>query len=607
MRSTQAFRPRPITFAAIAVITAIGCLSHCLPNSASANPTTQDHEKGLKAHGTIDGSQKQIELMYGKFAEWEKLAINSTELMKAGRRFPHQQLSRIFPETYRGIWYAKHLQAMGEPAGYDLERKYTELRKALFVFAPKLSEFHPQAIAKLKKETPKRRQALTKIKALADQGKLAEAERLIEALRLRQLTSVFYLTNPQSQPFRNEVGPPHKAILAKLNERRRQDYREQAQEKIDAYRDAITTLQTESARVTSELRQSPTVTLAEGMTGDAADAIGYVRTLWGNATVAITRSLGVALAFEKGNTQAISASFSKEFDRVKSIANKSLGGILSAAAISTPTEKVSALFPRILIELSLIDRRYVGQLDSSFAPLLEQLAATDQMLAAQTKRYSVAITEPTRWMRRYTFQQVKHQDREYPAAASLLSRKLSPETSVRPTIYGSNARRERNLTPGTFTGPASWLASDAKMLVGMKTAVEASVRISPSIKTAIVPLDGIHYVNVPAALPLDKYVTEINQSLLLDDSHGPLDLGSANAKSSADRQEFRNTGGTITRLTLEPTVSRLATMPDAARVLIPLNSMPIVDSSGSAVEKAIWRIDLQPAWVAHDLFFVKLK
>ena len=118
-------------------------------------------------------------------------------------------------------------------------------------------------------------------------------------------------------------------------------------------------------------------------------------------------------------------------------------------------------------------------------------------------------------------------------------------------------------------------------------------------------MDSRHYANVPANFPVGKYIADLDECLLLDDSHGPLDLRGADAKSSAELQEFQGTGGKVMRLTLESAVARLATIPDAAHVLVPLDSMPVIDSDGPAVEKAFWRVDLQPQWVAHRLFFAK--
>jgi hypothetical protein len=576
-----------------------------MASAAKGNPTTQSPEQGLDAHGTIDGSKKQIELMYRKFAEWEKLVTESAEKMKAGRRFSHQELSRVFPETYRGIWNAEHLQAMGEPAGYDLARKFTLLRNAFFIFSPGLAQFQRNELAKLQKETPKRRQMLAKTQQLVAEGKLAEAERQIQAFHLKQLTSVFYLTSAQLKPFENEVNPPHNAIRKKLNEQRRETYREKAKTKIDSYRAAIEKLETESMRLSSELQRSATVAIADGKTGDAADAIAYVGSLWGNASAAITRSFALTLAFQPGRTESISSSFEKERGRTEEIAVKAFGNIVKSAATSTPANKIPALFPRVLSELSVIDRRSAGRLAGTFAPLAETLAEKNPGLAAQSKRYSEATLEPNRWMQRYTKQKVDNQLREYPVAITLLNRKMKPDSTVRPAIYRQQSPRERLLTPGVFTEPAGWMADDAKMLVGMKTALGASVRLSPSAKTAIVPLDGRHYASLAATIPVGKYADEVIECLLLDDSHGPLDLKAADARSSAELQEFQHTGGQIERLTLESAVARLATLPDAAHVLVPLNSLPVVEGGGSAVEKTMWRIDLQPKWVAHRLFFAE--
>ncbi|MCA9139639.1 MAG: hypothetical protein KDB00_22855 [Planctomycetales bacterium] len=575
------------------------------PITTQANPTVQDYDKPLSAHDTITGAEKQIQLMYAKFAEWEKLVISSTAAANSGGRIPHQQLSKIYPETYRGIWYAEQLQAMGEPAGVDLLRKFTMLKTAMGVFASKLGEFHPKEIDKLKKDNANRLKMLAKVRELTDQGKLVEAEREIQAYHLKQLTSIFYLTYSQSKEYENQVNPIHEEILRQLNAQRKSEYLEKAKEKINAFADAVTTLQRESDRIRKELASSPTVTLGDGKTGDAADAIRYVHTLWGNVCASMSRSLALAWAFGGRGVEDTADPFNAKLREVESIATTAISGIVLSAAQSTPPDQMGVLLPRILTELAVIDRRYVGKLDGKITDAVDQLAAKNSVVAEQVKRYGEATVEPTRWMRRFTLQQAERLGPEYSDAAGVLNQKLTAESSVQPAIYGPAATRDQVFTVGSLSRPASWLAGDAKVIVGMKIKEQGTLRLSPNAKLAIVPQDPRHYTNMPATFPIEKYLDEVKQSLLLDDSHGPLDLDSADAITSAELQEFDSVGGSIVALTLEPFLSRFATMPDAAHTLVPLNRLPAIDVRGDAIDKIIWRVDMKPDWVAHRYFLAR--
>lgn len=584
---------------AVAIVISFGLLT----TSVSANPNNEDPEKPLQAHNTIEGAEKQIQAMYAKFAEWEKLVISSTEAANEGRRFPHSQLSKIYPETYRGIWYAEHLQAMGEPAGHDLRVKFTYLRKAMGTFASKLHEFQPKEIAELTKETPNRRKTIASAAELASQGNLVQAEREIQRFRLKQLESVFYLGSSQSRPFENEIAGPHNQLLSRLSDQRRAEYQKRALEKINSYGTVVERLKSESERIASELKQSPATTLADGQTGDAADALRYLTMLWGNASAAVTRSVAVAWAFNNGSADATAEPFARVIESVDATGTEAVIGVLNSAVASTPNDQIPVLLPRLLTALSELDRRYSGDLDDRIKAAVTQLTAKNASVAEQSRRYSAATAEPTRWMQRYALQQVENQRREYPPAAIRLNQELTPASPVEPAIYGSVANRSRILTPGSLGGPASWMAGNAAELVGTKVTDDAMIRLSPTAKLAIVAQEPRHYSGVPASFPIDRFMTELNDCLLLDASHGPLDLSAADAQSSAQMQEFQHVGGRISKLTLEPFVSRFATMPDEAHVLVPLNRLPSIDSRGEPVNKVIWRLDLQPDWVAHRLFF----
>ncbi|QDV45649.1 hypothetical protein Enr13x_55280 [Stieleria neptunia] len=595
--SPTRYRRRSVTAFVVAV-----CLAGGFTADAPANPSTVDPEKPLKSHHTIQGAEKQIQAMYAKFVEWEELVIRSTEAAKADRRFPHQQLSRIFSEVQRGIWYAEHLVAMGEPAGEDLKRKFTMLGKTMHVFAPRLVEFQRKELTVLQNQTPDRQKTMARVAELTGQGKLAEAERQVQPLLLKLLASAFYLNGSVSRPFLQEVSVPYRDIRNRLNRERRKEYQARATAKIQTYVDAVDLLKSESTRVATELEQSPTAVLADGNRGDAAAAIEYITMLWGNASAAITRSVTTAWAFSDGDVQSTAKPFQQIIEQVEATGNAAIVNVLNSAARSTPTDQLAALYPKVLRALSKLDRRLLGSLDSSVVAAAERLAAQHGPLAETVKRYSIATAEPTRWMQRYASQQIQHASRGYPLASNRLNRDGTPETTVAPAIYGPQSKRPRVLTPGVLSRPASWTVSDATSMLGMKMKDESTVRLLPTAKATIVPQDPRHYTSLPAPFPIDAYLSELHDCLLLDDSHGPLDLSAADAQSSAELQEFQNVGGRITRLTLEPFLSRFATMPDQASALVPLNRLPSIDARGAPIDKLIWRVDLEPDWVAHRMF-----
>ncbi|MCO8124382.1 hypothetical protein NHH03_21765 [Stieleria sp. TO1_6] len=568
---------------------------------AIADPNTTDYRSGLNAQGTIDGAKNQIERMYATCFEWETLAIDSLAQIDNGGTIAHQKFSRLYAEIYRSIWHAKHLQAMGEPAGLDLERRYILLRNLYGSFAAKLGEFQAKEIGKLRAADEKRKKVIAQALQLAANGKLAAAERGLQTLRLQQLQSVFYLTHSQSKTFENELALPHNQVLQQLNAQRQQQYRQQAAAKIASYQTAITALENGCQQIIAELGRST------GNRPDGPGAIASIETLWGNASAAIDRAVALSWLFDDGPPQAIAAPFQNELQRCQSIAVGAIEQVLESLAQSVDPQQLPTLYPQLLKALTVVDRRVTSDLGPKLEPSLQQLAAKHPDLVAQSQRYSAAVSQPIRWMHRYSEQQIQHANRDYPDASALLNRKFASDTSVRPAVYGPASRSERVLTPGVISQPAGWIAGDAKPLIGMKVKLEHSLRLSPTATISLTRQDRRHYGNLPADVPLAKFIDELDHNLLIDESHEPLSWSAADAKSAAEMQDFRAVGGRIVQLTLESAMTRFATLPDAAHVMIPLDRVPEIEDQGKPLEKAIWRIQAKPDWVAHSLFFAKLE
>lgn len=577
-------------------------LGSCFASSITlANPSTDDPSAAIKPHGTIDGSKQRVAQMYAKFDEWETMAAEHFETMKQRGKIPHAKLSSVFADLYKGIWYSQNLASMGEPAGKDLESKFRALRIEFRKFASVLTPFQQKKVLELKKLTPKRVKSLAQINQMVQAGKITEAATAIQKLHLSQLPSIFYLTNTQASEFESPVGGLHNQILSLLAKQQKERYRKQAEAKLSQHKESIERLASEGKRVVEELEANASAVLADGQSGDAADAIAYISTLWGNANTAINRSFGIALAYQSGSPVEIDDFLESDLSRCKSIAMGAIERVLATMA-KTNAEDMVSVYPRVLSQLSVLDRRYYGNLQKELQQRLESLPRQNSDLAGFAKRYSQATAEPTRWMRRFASKQLANKTSGIPEVATLLNAEFPPNHETRPAFYPRSSSRKRVLATPQLGQPASWSAGLAKSLVGKQVRQSETLRMMPDRELFVSPQTSRHYVNVNGSLDITKEVAFVEDSLLVDSDHAPLDWPSADAISATRLHEFAMVGGAVKRLSMESLVSRIATLPDVASELVPLDMMADVESKVPHFDRAIWRVDVTPEWVAHPLF-----
>ncbi len=583
----------------------VGLLVSC--GIATANPTTSDFTRPLDAHGTIDGAAARVQSMYAKLAEWEQLTIDELQSMTENRRIGHKQLSRAFAESFRGVWYAKVLQTMGEPAGYDLENRFVLLRKQFRRFLPQLSSFQRKEIAKLAKQNPKRLKILEQASKSISDGKYEQAERAIQAFHLAQLQSVFYLSNSQAKPFEENLSALHRQVLDGYLQQQRLVYREQAMVKIASHTAAIERLESEAKRVVAELAQNPVVQLGDDNRGDAAAAVQYIGQLWGNASASISRAVGIAWVFQAGGPGDVADRFLPSNQRAENAAREGLAGILKSAAASTPADAIAEVYPKVLLQLSILDRQVVGRFNETLTSELQSLANKNPAFATQTLRYKTATGEPLRWRKRFAAQQARSITVGYPPSLSLLSSKRQPSTeSARPLIYGNSGSRERVLTPSSFGQSANWTVADARSLLGTKVSADSIVRVSPTANVALSPADGQHYTKVTVGLEIQPQLQDLAEAMLIAKGHAALSIEAAAAQSSAVRQEFDAVGGELQQLSMESMATRLITLSDVIHCLTPLNRLPRVATESNAARQTLWRLEITPQWVKHPFFVAKI-
>ena len=581
------------------LVLAVAFASASTSTVTQANPTNDNPLQPMAAHATLPGTKARVDAMYERFYEWEKACITNQATMQRGGKVAHRALAKNFSNIYLAKWYSHDLSLMGEPAGLDLERRYEMLRKEYRAFVPAVAEMRAKEVQKLSKEIPKRDKTILRCKEMAAKGELKSAEEELRKALLRYLESIFYLDDATAKKFLDPITAPHNQMRGELDRQHREKFRSDAEARIAERTAALERLAEESKRVVAELATSSTVTLAQGQTGDAADAIAYVGKLWGSASAAVSRSVGMAWAFRTGNTVTIATSFRGDLENAEKVAIEAINQILLTLA-SRPEAELRVVFPKALAELSIIGRRYQGLLAQKFLPTLETLQMKHASYGQVVQRYSAATAEPTRWMNRYASRQLQTMKTGLPTVEAALNDEYETDAQARAEMYGVRTRRGV-VTPKAQSQQLNWLAADSKALVGTKVLDGVTTRLLGT-NVAVGLQTPRHYTNTAASFPVEPAAREMKDALLVDDAHPALSYSAADAVSAAELGDFRSIGGTIKRLTPEASVTRIATIPAVAHSLVPLNRVPSIDSQISPLQQLMWRVDIEPIWVSHRLF-----
>ena len=159
--------------------------------------------------------------------------------------------------------------------------------------------------------------------------------------------------------------------------------------------------------------------------------------------------------------------------------------------------------------------------------------------------------------------------------------------------------------PPSFNAPANWLVHEASTrLVGKPVSANRMLRLTPTSRTAVVPYEGSHYGNVPAAMQSEVEFADLKTAVVVDDTHGPLSMEAADAISAAEMHDYLAVAGPIREVHLESLITRFIALPDIAYPLAPFGAAPTLPEHDSPLRQTCWRLDLTPAWAQHKYITV---
>jgi hypothetical protein len=581
-----------------------------------ANPRGSDPYRPLAVHGTIEEAKAMVAELYKLYQEEEQFVIESQKFRDNPTRLSDRGISKASGRIWKARRDAGHLILMGEPAGTDLTKKFSMLLPEVYKLADvyRHTPRGVQLVQKLRNERTRKAPSLKKFLQQA-QGAIARGQLELGQLELGQQlekrgielnSQLVFFSRPEASKFYHELA----GVLAKndesLSRKRKQEYMQRATAVMNEQVAAATEFPAVASRIAREIGANGTASLNQDKKGTAPEAFSHLVTLWGHASAGLMRATAIQWAF----TNRAQAEVQPSPGQFKETALQSLASIVEAAAMSTGPEEVQATYTELLKQISVADRRlgpYSRYVYDACRPALGKLAAKDPGLQARIKAYDRATSEVLRWRKDYAAQQATHWAKAYPAATTLLITKGPIAVSDRPN-YVRTRQRETVTAPASFNGPANWMMLDAaSRLVGKPVAEERLIRLTPSARVGVVPVDSNHYANVPVPLPTEAEVEDLRRSLVVDAEHGPLTVDSADAISSAELHDYLAVAGLIQEVHLESIVTRFAALPDVAYSLVPLGMSPQINDRIEPLQQTLWRLDVKPQWARQKYFTTRVE
>ncbi len=580
----------------------------CRP--VAANPSHQEPARPLAAHGTIEGARELVEQLYAIYDD-ELQFVNETHARRDDpTRFSDRRISTSAGRLWKAQRDAKHLQLMGEPAGYDLEKRLRLLATQVYNFGqtyrgtPRGQQLIRRILTKLQRERPSMQRFLQQADSALAQGKLEVFEQVMEKKGQDLVEQTVFLTPAAARPH-NEA---FNAMLARgdsrLVKKRQSDYADQAAVRIDQQLTLAGEFADEAQRVIAAIAQDGVAQLADVGSAGPVESMTYLGSRWGAANAAVLRANGLKWAFP-----AAQPTQSFEPRELKETALSQLALLIESAAKSTPPDRVAEVYAGMLDAISMLDRR-VGVISEDVINAcrepLEQLVAKDPGLASRIDAYHRATDEVLRWRQAYASQQATHLGQGTPRANAALRRECDSEIEVRPP-YAPRALVSV-AAPPLFNVQADWMVQEsADCLVGESIIEDRVARLSPNSGVAVVPLTQSHYGNVRVPLPSDAEVRDLLAALLVDEDHPALSPAAAGAVSAAKMQDYETVLARIEGVHLESIVTRLISLPDAAYPMVNLGASVALNETVPAIDHTLWRLDLQPLWARHRYFTIRLE
>ncbi|TWU01350.1 hypothetical protein [Neorhodopirellula pilleata] len=579
------------------------------PLNISANPSDRNQYAPLDVHATIPEAKELVVRTYATKKKVWDLFLHCRSLENQASAYPSSQLMAAMGDLFQAIRDSRHLQQMGEPAGYDLEQRLRDIGGGinhLIVSWGNTLEGQKLKVkldVRLKKSLPRLQKVINQSQQFLARNQLDAFESLMEkeGLNLVIETSPFDpITRNQYKLNFDEVLAAGDAMIA---QNRADRYAQAARTEIEKNLEIAMSFQARGEEIRAELEGSLTNTDDPIVTIETA--MSELLEAWGRSSAAVIRAHALEVAFNLIDSKNGNAPSQIQ----QALGNLTTEGIESyvttidmIAASQSPIDVRRAL-GSLLHHISVAQRRLGGRSDRLYEACqlsLEKMASLSPELPGQLAAYRLATDELMHWRSAFANASSAHLRKNTSSAAFLLSiesESLDPENP-------SGPKRITMVGPPSLNREASQIIVDAATrLIGKSVSGGPALRISSKTPLATIPFDGRVYAAVLLSPLADADLDHLRSDIGVTETLGPLSIHSAEAESAAEMQDFETIVGEIVGVTLESRLVRFATLPDTGYSLVPLGTLPILeDSQYPAYLGICWRLDVRST-IAQSKYF----
>jgi len=535
-------------------------------------------------------------------------------------KLAENQLSHVKPQavgqTHVAILQldrlAQRLILLGEPAGAELQLRAEQLGRQLqaiilaYLQLPGVAERVAKDYKNLVARAQQRAAVVSKAKQLADRQEWEKAESVLrEAIDELETTCVWFSVEQRRRALGELTGP-----LALVEDRVRRFRKERARELLAEARRKLTP---DFAALMGEVRDAITSlrtgsdTGPEGESHFGPNVLNRVGEGWQQAQHQAVQCLGLDWARGLDATSPELSQLVEAQSRFSAEIGPALAELIEGDAARSDASQARGLLVAYLERLApLVGLSADDSLADAVASPLEKLAAKSLELAAEVEAYRAATSDVLRWRRRTATAYARARRAEFRPIRQQYLEAFRAANS-RPGFVAANAV---DTSRAEFSTPVPGVMRRAsEQLIGSRAFLEDLVGLptTPRITVARYHQRGYARFSVPDELaePFAREVASLEADLLVNPSAPPLTLEAAVALFRGRRGDLAAAGGEIVGVSVEPLVTRFATLSAAGRSLAPLGPLPAEPGTTRAMHQVVVQFEIRPTWLAHECFFVE--
>ncbi len=596
----------------------------CVINSptATANPSDKNPAAPLAVHGsgTAKELQAQAASLYAAAAQETKSHLEAVAEGR-GERLAGKAIGQVRVKLRQIERLGPQLEIYCEPAGTDFRLRFAYVATPQwwdivtpYSGAPSSQNFVNSIRLAVQKQTPARMKTLEKLQKLVAEQKWQAGEdelyRLFDGLE----AGTCFLSDQERQ----EIERPFAEVRAAIDTAMR---RIRSQEAAQLLGQSRAQQNPDFAGLTTALREATSGLAALGQTnweGEQVTGPQLVEKLgqrWAEVHVASIRCRALDWAmqplFQMAGANATNISpdptsetLQRDYTQFSTAVFESISLAIKADALRVAGDDVARLYAEYLNSLAPLTRLVADRnAVQTWNAALQQLAAKSPAFNAEVQAYDAATGEMLRWRARTAVSIAQARSSQFPT----LDKHLYDATiSKKPFLGLFPELPDGQLAPRLLAAAPAIMETATPRLMGKQATAFDVVRVAPTSSAAIARYRARTYANVPAGLDLAGEVSALKADLLVGEQMPALTLATANSVFSAERGDLAAVGGDIVGHQLEAVITRFATLPPAASILVPLGVLPTEDIKQPLLPQMLMRFDVQPAWAQHEHFFADL-